>query len=213
MTTKTNYGKVVAMLIGLWFVAALTVSALHGFARNPERPPLELLVAVLAPIAIFTTWYLGSRSFQQYILSLNPKTLTIVHSWRLVGIVFLVLSTYRILPEFMALPAGWGDIAIGATAVPAALWLGRPSHKASFIVWQVLGTMDLVTAISLGALSRFIDPQGIPTTPMAVLPLSLIPAFAVPLLLILHGICIAQARRWKSEARDIQTATEGLPAV
>ncbi|HWW22410.1 MAG TPA: hypothetical protein VNY78_00850 [Edaphobacter sp.] len=213
MTTKTNYGKVVAMLIALWFAMALTVSALHVFARNPEPPPLALLLAVLTPLTTFTVWYLRSKSFRQYILLLNPRTLTLVHTWRLAGVVFLVLSTYKILPEVFALPAGWGDIAIGATALPVAMLLARPEHKTSFIVWQLLGTMDLVTAISLGALSRFIDPQGIPTTPMAVLPLSLIPAFAVPLLLILHGICIAQARRWKSEARDIQTATEGLPAV
>jgi hypothetical protein len=32
---------------------------------------------------------------------------------------------------------------------------------------------------------------------MTVLPLSLIPTFAVPLLLMLHIICIAQARQWK----------------
>jgi hypothetical protein len=31
---------------------------------------------------------------------------------------------------------------------------------------------------------------------MTVLPLSLIPTFAVPLLFILHFICIAQALRW-----------------
>ncbi|HEY6412232.1 MAG TPA: hypothetical protein VIX42_01005 [Edaphobacter sp.] len=213
MTAKTNYGRVVAILIAFWFAAVLMASALHVFAGDPERPPLALLVAVLAPITIFTTWYLGSRSFRQYILLLNPKTLTLVHSWRLAGIIFLVLSTYKILPEFMALPAGWGDIAIGATAVPVAMWLARPGHKASFIAWQVLGVMDLVLAISLGAISRFVDPHGISTAPMTLLPLSLIPTFVVPLLLILHGICIAQARRWRSEARDVQAEVEGLPAV
>ena len=41
MTTKTNYGRVVAVLIGLWFVAALMVSALHVFAGDPDRPPLR----------------------------------------------------------------------------------------------------------------------------------------------------------------------------
>lgn len=213
MTTKTNYGRVISVAIALWFVAVLLASALHVFARYPERPPLALLIAVLVPITIFTTWYLRSRSFREYILSLNPGTLTLVHSWRLVGITFLVLSTYRILPEFLALPAGWGDIAIGATAVPVGMWLARPGHKASFIVWQVLGTMDLVTAIFLGAISRFVNPQGISTAPMTLLPLSLIPAFAVPLLLILHGICIAQARQWRSEARDARTGAEGLTAV
>jgi hypothetical protein len=188
-------------------------SALHVFAGDPERPPLALLVAVLAPITIFTAWYLRSRSFQEYILSLNPQTLTIVHSARLGGVVFLVLSAYRILPGFAALPAGWGDVAIGATAVPVAMRLVRPSRKASFIVWQVLGVVDLVMAIFLGAISRFVDPEGISMAPMTLLPLSLIPTFAVPLLLILHGICIAQARQWRSEARDVRAGVDGLPAV
>ena len=42
----------------------------------------------------------------------------------------------------------------------------------------------------------------IPAAPMTVLPLSLIPTFAVPLFLILHFICIAQARRWSTANRD-----------
>jgi hypothetical protein len=34
---------------------------------------------------------------------------------------------------------------------------------------------------------------------MTVLPMSYIPTFAVPLFLILHIICIAQARRWPAD--------------
>jgi hypothetical protein len=34
---------------------------------------------------------------------------------------------------------------------------------------------------------------------MTELPLSLIPTFAVPLFVILHVICIAQARQWQPE--------------
>jgi hypothetical protein len=33
---------------------------------------------------------------------------------------------------------------------------------------------------------------------MTVLPLSLIPTFAVPLVMMLHVICIAQAGQWKA---------------
>ena len=77
-----------------------------------------------------------------------------------------------------------------------AMKLASPDHRKGFICWQVLGIIDLVTAVTLGTLARVISPQGIPTTPMTVLPLSLIPTFAVPLLLILHIVCIAQARRW-----------------
>lgn len=62
--------------------------------------------------------------------------------------------------------------------------------------------IDLVTAVVLGALAKVIDPQGIPTNAMTVLPLSLIPTFAVPLLLILHIICVVQAIRWTMEQRS-----------
>jgi hypothetical protein len=91
-----------------------------------------------------------------------------------------------------------------------------PRHKKSFIVWQLLGVTDLVTAITLGAAARFIEPQelagphAITTSPMTVLPLSLIPTFAVPFLLILHIICIAQARRWSEQRHGSIGQPEGL---
>jgi hypothetical protein len=159
---------------------------------------------VLLPLAIFTTWYLASSQFRGYILSLSPRLLTLLHSWRVVGFVFLVLASYNILPRLFALPAGWGDIAIGLTAPFVAYRLAVPAHRRIFIFWQLLGVADLVTAISLGALAPLLNPQQLASNaatsaPMAALPLSLIPTFFVPLLLILHSISIAQARRWAAE--------------
>ncbi|HWO30722.1 MAG TPA: hypothetical protein VNO32_18160, partial [Candidatus Acidoferrum sp.] len=109
-----------------------------------------------------------------------------------------VLGTYKILPAFFALSAGWGDIAIGATAPFAALRLANPAHRKGFIFWQLLGITDLLNALALGTLAGVIDPHGIPTGAMTVLPMSYISTFAVPLFLILHIICIAQARRWSA---------------
>jgi hypothetical protein len=216
MESKRDYGRVLVGLIVAWLATVLIVSALHGFATDPSRPPLALLIGVLAPLAVFTVWYRRSEQFREHILSLNPRTLTMVHSWRVAGLVFLVLSTYGILPKVFALPAGWGDIAIGATALPAAMWLARPERRAWFMVWQALGMADLVMAISLGALVRFLDPQGvagIATGPMTVLPLILIPGFGVPLMMILHGICIAQARRWSADRSRMQPDLKRQPAV
>ena len=201
MTNRT-YAKLTAGLIAAWFTFSLSASALHLFRTDPSQPPLALLLAVVIPISLFLLWYRSSPSFREFILSLSPRTLTIVQAWRIAGFVFLVLYSYGILPGFLALPAGWGDIAIGATAIVVAMRLANPSYKTSFILWQALGITDLVMAIGQGAVARFIGPQsltspnGITTAPMTVLPLSLIPTFAVPLFLILHIICITQARRW-----------------
>jgi hypothetical protein len=192
----TNYRKITAVLIAAWFVAVLTASAFHLFTTAPGQPPLPLGLAVLVPIAAFWLWFRSSEQFRQFALGLNPGTLTIVQSWRIIGFVFLVLYSYGILPGQSALPAGWGDIFIGATAPLAALTLADPKHRSSFIFWQALGILDLVLAIFLGAAEAFIHPLATSSRAMTELPLSIIPTFVVPLLLILHLICIAQARRW-----------------
>ena len=122
----------------------------------------------------------------------------------MVGFTFVLLQARSILPAVFALPAGYGDMAIGASAAFAAWKLANPAHRNSFVLWQLLGITDLVVAVSVGTTAGLISPQGPTMAPMTVLPLSLIPTFLVPLFVILHVICIAQARSWK-------TASEPTP--
>jgi hypothetical protein len=197
--TNAKYAKLTTGLIFVWFLFSLTASALHLFRTEPDQPPLALGLAVLIPIGIFAIWSANSQPFRQFLLSLDPRTLTFVQAWRIAGFVFLVLYAYNILPGQLALPAGWGDIAIGATAPLIALKLANPNHRKSFIFWQLLGITDLVMAVGNGVTARLINPHGIATSAMTVLPMSLIPTFAVPLFLILHFISIAHARRWQEQ--------------
>jgi hypothetical protein len=166
---------------------------------------------VLIPIGIFAIWSAASQPFRQFLLSLNPRTLVIVQAWRIVGFTFLVLYSYGILPGGFALPAGLGDIAIGATAPLVALKLTNPSNRKSFIFWQLLGIADLVTAVGSGVTAQLVNPHGAAASAMTVLPMSLIPTFAVPLYMILHFICIAQARQWHEQRH--QSIGEPLPSV
>ena len=150
----------------------------------------------------FVLWYATSPGFREFVLSLNPKNLTIVQTWRIGGMTFVVLYAYGILPGVFALPAGWGDVAIGITAPFVAIYLaGNAERKASY---KLLGMLDLVTAVTLGVLASpapvGILGHGVTTEAMTLLPLSVIPTFAVPLLLILHIISIAQAIRGRAYA-------------
>jgi hypothetical protein len=197
--TNAKYAKLTSGLIFVWFLFSLTASALHLFNTTPDQPPAPVGLAVLIPIGIFVVWSVTSQSFRQFLLSLDPRTLTIVQSWRIAGFAFLVLYAFNILPGQLALPAGWGDIAIGATAPLVALKLANPRHKKSFIFWQLLGITDLVTAVGFGVAARVINPHGIAPGAMTVLPMSLIPTFAVPLFMILHFISIAHARQWQEQ--------------
>lgn len=209
----TRYAKLTSWLIGVWFVLVLTLSALHILRNGPNQPPLALGLAVLTPVAAFLAWFAASPRFRQFALQLNPRVLTLVQSWRMAGLAFVALGAYGILPNVFALPAGYGDMAIGLTAPLAALVLSGAEHRRGFLLWQVLGMIDLVTAVSLGTLASVIDPRGIPTSAMTVLPLSVIPAFAVPLLLMLHILCVAQALGWRERATSPAGAPLTTPAA
>jgi hypothetical protein len=197
-----NYGRLTAGLIAVWFLFALSASALGWFKNDANRIGVEVAVAAVSPILLFAFWFVASKIFRQFALSLSPQILTLVQSWRLVGFTFVLLQARGVLPAIFAMPAGYGDMAIGATATFVAWTLANPARRNSFILWQLLGIADLVNAVGLGTTARLLSPGSTSMAPLTVLPLSLIPTFLVPLFLIFHVICIAQARAWKNAPSD-----------
>ncbi len=191
-----GYGKFTLTLIAIWFTFALSASALHLFENAANGFGAAVAVASLTPIIAFSLWVAISANFRKFVLSLDPRALTYLQSGRFMGIVFVILEARGALPAVFALPAGYGDMAIGATAALVAWKLGNRSHRSSLILWQALGILDLVTAVTLGTTARLISPESASMAAMTMLPLSLIPTFFVPLYLIFHMICIAQARAW-----------------
>jgi hypothetical protein len=192
-----NYGKLVRGLIAAWFIVALSASALHLFKNGVNRFGLGVAIAALAPIVLFAAWFAASEGFRKFTLSLDPVFLTSLQAWRVIGFTFVLLEAHGALPAIFALPAGYGDMAIGATAAFAAWKLGNFVQRNAFLLWQVLGITDLVVAVSLGTTAGWLRPNDPSMGPLTVLPLSLVPTFLVPLFVILHVICIAQARKWK----------------
>jgi hypothetical protein len=197
LITRPTHGVknlTIAVLV-VWFLLAL-VGSLVGVFDSEPRPPMPLGLAAVVPIAAFVSCYVTSARFREFVSSLDLRVLTLAQTWRVGGIVFVILYLQEALPGVFALPAGWGDIAIGITA-PVVAWYWQPPfpHKA-FVAWNVLGSLDLVLAVSLGVLASA-TPVGVlagdvTTRLMSQFPLSLIPTFFVPLLLILHLICLAR---------------------
>ena len=205
-TDVVRYRKPVTFLLVVWFVFAAAASAAGWFkvGSGPLPAPAPLGLSVVLPIAIFWIWMATSPSFRAFALSLSPRFLTIVQSWRVMGFVFLALAAYGLLPYTFAGPAGWGDIFIGATAPWVALnWAGDPERRGRFVFWNLLGVADLVLAVTMGVLSSdgpagILVRNGLTSRVVTELPLSLIPTFGVPLFLILHSIVLAQGARERS---------------
>jgi hypothetical protein len=197
----SKYGKITAGLLVVWFVAVFWASAAHLFLNPLAQFGVGVAVAATVPLIVFSLWFAASEGFRNFALSVDPKILTSVQVWRIVGFTFVLLQARNVLPAIFAWPAGYGDMFIGVTAGFAAWKLAEPAHRGTFIFWQALGILDLVTAVSLGTTARLLDPQGASMAAMTVLPLSLIPTFFVPLFMMLHVICIAQARKWKTASQ------------
>jgi hypothetical protein len=199
----TNYGKLTAALIAAWFVFALSASISHLFVNTAQRVGLSVALAAGVPIIAFFAWLAASDNFRKFALSLSPRTLTSLQTFRIVGIIFVILEARQLLPARFALSAGYGDMFIGATAWLAATRLAKPASRALFIVWQALGILDLVSAVALGVTAGIFLTSGPTMYLMTVLPLSLIPTFFVPLFMMFHVISIAQASQWREPSRDL----------
>ena len=149
--SNKDYARLAIVIIAVWFVFSLWASAAHVFKQSAAAPPIALGISVAVPLLAFWVWFKASAGFREWALSLDPQALTIVQSWRIAGFAFVALYVYGILPGIFANSAGWGDIFIGLTAPWVALKLTDPRHRSAFIAWNVLGMLDLVTAVALGA--------------------------------------------------------------
>ncbi|HTY51159.1 MAG TPA: hypothetical protein VMB48_15840 [Steroidobacteraceae bacterium] len=198
---RSSIGLSVVLVLAVWFVLVVSLGALGAFVGAPGAPPIAIAIGVGAPLLLFFAWLQLSPSFRQFILSLDLRLIAGMQAWRWAGLGFLSLYAHGVLPAMFALPAGLGDMAVGFAAPWMILGLvRRPDFPASpaFIRWNVLGILDLVVALSLGALSATLATgvRGeVSTAAMATLPLLLIPAFLVPLFLMLHTAALMQSRQ------------------
>ncbi|HYV67928.1 MAG TPA: hypothetical protein VE964_16935 [Myxococcales bacterium] len=106
----------------------------------------------------------------------------------------------------------WIDVLVGALALPAVLIVrsGARGSRAVAFAWNVLGILDLLVAIALGALTTTGRlPVAVRNSATRSYPLVMIPAFAVPLSLILHALSLRQLSRSGRRSGDSRTVSAG----
>ncbi len=194
-------GPFVAAFFAGWLGLVLVLGARGAFVAPQGAPPLALLVSLVAPLSLFLVGYWTIRPLREFVLSADLRVVVGIQAWRWAGFGFLTLYTYRVLPGIFAWPAGLGDMAIGVTApMVLASLLRRPGFGAGkrFVAWNLSGILDLIVAVSMGALVPLFAPNllgTVSTAPMTRLPLVLIPTYLVPTFLMLHMTALFQARR------------------
>lgn len=180
-----------------WFFLVLGASVSGWFYVPQPNPPVALGLAVGVPVLLGFLLFFASRAFRRFVGSMNAVTITALQSYRVVGAAELVLYSWHRLPALFGLPTGWGDIIIGSTAPLAALALasGTRSGKVMFVLWNVLGILDLVNGIFLGVVIQTgLLPTTIDASAMSLFGMSLITVYLVPISILLHFVGLSHIR-------------------
>jgi hypothetical protein len=211
---ETPRGRLTVLVaLGAWFALILAIGATGALSPAIGGPPALGLTVVL-PIVALVWAYFALPSVRSAMAATPLPALIALHAIRLLGFMFLVLYAGGRLPAPFAPSAGWGDVFIGATALPVAWAVARFGARVRplLLLWNTLGVADLVVALTLGPLSApgplqvFVGPPD--SSPMTTLPWLIIPGFLVPCLMFLHVVIFARlakaegatpTRAWRNE--------------
>jgi hypothetical protein len=189
-------------IAGLWIGLAIALATTGIYAATATPVPVVGVMVGLPLVAVGAAALLFAK-VRAALLALPVALLVGLNTLRILPGGFMVLLA---LQERLSGPfpqsAGWGDIIVGLTAVPLAAATARNlwGNRRAVLAWNILGTLDLVAAVSLGVASAPGSPiqilgEAIGSAAMWSLPWSNIPTLLVPFYLITHGIIFAKMAR------------------
>lgn len=194
-----------ALFLGGWLAAVLWLAPTSSSLPDPDpfavTPLIPLFILLLFTVSLIALW--RSASLRRVLAAVPLSTLCALQVWRVIGIVFVILLAEGQLPAHFALPAGWGDVGVGVTAPLVALALARRARGATALAigWNIFGLLDLVVAVGMGTgllaplLVPDLGPRVPPAAAMGLLPMMLVPAFAVPVSVMVHVLALARLVR------------------
>lgn len=164
--------------------------ALNGLFEKASLPPMVLLYTTF-PFGIFLFLVVYNlKSYKSIVAKIEIQDLVGLHSFRLIGIFFIILAYHKALPTYFALIAGLGDVitAISCFFVAWALKSKKSyAHKLTYF-WNSFGLIDiLITAFSANIITKLSMDTGVMgVDTLARFPFCLIPAFAPPTIVFVH---------------------------
>lgn len=210
--TKTvqNNHTITMMILLVWFFLVLTLSLNQGFIPTQGETPLNILLSIAISLGLFFIAYLRISTFKDYVLRIDMRFLIMLHSWRMLGIGFVMLYMLNKLPPLFAFLAGFGDAAtaIAAVFVAYALFTKRQGVSKKLIWrWNTFGLVDFVIALTVGILTQtdaiLFSSNGVSSDLMVTFPFALIPGFLVQVFTITHIIIYLQLKNNHQDKQNI----------
>jgi hypothetical protein len=185
--------------LATWFAAASWLGK-AGFFLAPTSLVAPIAFPLVLPIVAALVILAVSPRFRTLVDTTPQSWITGVQIYRALGAMFLALWLQGRMPGEFAIPAGTGDVIVGLTA-PIVAWLNAtrsPAARPATVVWNLFGIADLVVAVSTGFLTSPSPYQMLafdrPNTLIVQDPFVMVPAFFVPLSIILHMMSLWKLR-------------------
>ena len=204
---RPDLGRAVLWRIGAFLTTWLSLVLILGlqgfFSPDPTARAPRIAYAII-PFALSIGLFLLSTSFRRMVDGIPPQWTIGLQANRILGALFLVAFTQGLLPAQFAIPAGIGDVLISLAApfVAYLLIVKHPQARSIGLLWNTFGILDLLLAITLGVLTSPGQLHRLalntPNLLMSAYPFVLIPAFGVPIWLLLHFFSLRELKQRRS---------------
>ena len=193
-------GVLTLALLAAW-LAYVAAMALGGVTTRVDTlPPGGFLVLgpALAAIAIVLV-VLGRTRFRRVLDAMPLTALLLAQAFRVpVEIVLAMLAEAGLMPRIMTYHGTNFDILTGITA-PLAAWAAARGWSRTVLAWNIAGLALVLNVVGTSILAFSGPTNLLKVTPPAdyamTFPMVWLPAFLVPVAMLLHGLAIMKLRR------------------
>jgi hypothetical protein len=171
------------LLLAVWGLAAAAAGSVHLLFRLPPYAVPVLIASLTIGFALAVSrvgW------ISETVRKISMRQLLAVHVLRFVGFYFLWLYAQGRLPAEFAHRAGWGDVIAAAGALVLLFWPEGPGFRRALWLWNVIGLADLFVAVGTAGWLNLTRPGSM--IEVAGLPLTLVPLWGVPMLMVSHFV-------------------------
>ena len=191
-------------IIGFYviYLAYVSIFALKGVFYIYSLPP-KIMVYAAIPLTIILFVIVGNtRLFKKLLRAITLESLITLHIFRLLGVFFILIYYYHLLPADLAFSAGMGDIITAILAFPVAKMVSKGkswSIKAVY-AWNIFGILDILVLLVIVAIttknSMITGERG--DLEMTIFPFVWFPAFAPATILFLHTAVFRKLQQIKT---------------
>jgi hypothetical protein len=181
------------------YLAYASLLALRGVFYSVSVPPRVIVFTALPLMIVLFIVVANTRLFKTLLRAVKLESLIALHVFRLLGVFFLLLTIYKLLPLDFGISGGAGDILTAIFAIPLARRVAKkkPGSLTLVYIWNIFGALDIINIMVLAVIgaknAAATGNQG--SMEMTIFPFVWLPAFAPATILFLHYLIFRKLRQ------------------